>query len=137
MSQSCLQCKESKVHRPQTHHNASGQICYSRCMLHYGPHRPSRAPTSIERLPLSSQIGWKQYQSQICTAETVSEAFVSGWISQFGTPSTLTTDRGRQFESTLWSKLIQLLGSKCIRTSSYHPIANGLIRHFHHQLKHH
>ena len=69
------------------------------------------------------------------TAETVAEAFVSGWIARFGTPSTITTDRGRQFESALWSQLTRLLGSKRIRTTSYHPIANGLVERFHHQLK--
>ena len=70
-----------------------------------------------------------------CTAQTVAEAFVGGWISRFGTPSTITTDRGRQFESALWSQLTQLLGSKRIRTTSYHPIANGLIERFHRQIK--
>ena len=69
------------------------------------------------------------------TAETVAEAFVSGWIAIFGTPSTITTDRGRQFESALWSQLTRLLGSKRIHTTSYHPIANGLVERFHRQLK--
>ena len=35
----------------------------------------------------------------------------------------------------LWQQLMQLLGSKRIRTTSYHPIANGLIERFHRQLK--
>ena len=69
------------------------------------------------------------------SAETVAKAFVSGWISRFGVPSTATTDRGRQFESALWTELMHLLGSKRIRTTSYHPIANGLIERFHRQLK--
>jgi len=65
----------------------------------------------------------------------VAQAFVTGWISRFGVPSTVTTDRGRQFESNLWEKLMQLLGSKRIRTTAYHPISNGLIERFHRQLK--
>ena len=69
------------------------------------------------------------------TAEAVAQAFLSGWIARFGVPSTITTDRGRQFESLLWKQLMQLLGSKHIRTTSYHPIDNGLIEHFHCQLK--
>ena len=35
------------------------------------------------------------------TAQTVARAFVSGCISHLGIPSTITTDRGQQFESLL------------------------------------
>ena len=69
------------------------------------------------------------------TAESVSQTFVNGWISRFGIPSTITTERGKQFESTLWSHLMQLLGCKRIHTTAYHPIANGIIKCFHRQLK--
>ena len=69
------------------------------------------------------------------TAETITCAFIQGWISRFGVPSTVITDRGRQFESSLWNNLMQLLGCKRFRTTSYHPIANGLIERFHRQLK--
>ena len=56
-------------------------------------------------------------------------------VARFGVPSTVSTDRGRQFESTLWRELTELLGSKRIRTTAYHPSANGLIEQFHRQLK--
>ena len=65
------------------------------------------------------------------TAETVARTFIQGWISRFGVPSMVTTDRVRQFESSLWGNLMQLLGCKCIHTTSYHPVANDLVEHFH------
>ena len=69
------------------------------------------------------------------TAVTVAEAFVSGWVARFGVPSTITTNRGQQFESPLLTGLMTLLGSHRIRTTAYHPQANGLVEHFHRQLK--
>ena len=36
------------------------------------------------------------------TTETVAQAFLSGWVARFGAPSSLTSDRGAQFESALW-----------------------------------
>ena len=69
------------------------------------------------------------------TADTVAHAFISCWVSRFGVPSSITTDRGRQFESALWQRLMELLGCKRIRTTSYYPIANGIVERFHRQLK--
>ena len=56
-------------------------------------------------------------------------------ISQFGCPSRITTDRGQQFESSLWTELMKLLGSHRIITTASHLQANGLLERFHHQLK--
>ncbi|BHF61005.1 hypothetical protein SprV_0100397500 [Sparganum proliferum] len=50
-------------------------------------------------------------------------------------PVTVTTDRGSQFESTLFRDLTSLLGTNGIRTTAYHPQANGLVERFHRQLK--
>ena len=68
------------------------------------------------------------------TANTVAQAFVLIWISRFGVPSTVTTDRGQKFELVLWLSIINVLGCKHICTTSYHPIANGMIERFHRQL---
>ena len=61
------------------------------------------------------------------TAETVARVFISRWVANFGVPSIVTTDRDRQFESSLFQSLTEMFGCKCIRTTSYHPSSNGMI----------
>lgn len=68
-------------------------------------------------------------------AETVAKAFFSNWIARLGIPSKLTTDQGKQFESELFSKLNKLLGTQRLRSSPYHPQANGIIERWHRTLK--
>ena len=68
-------------------------------------------------------------------AETVADAFFGGWIARYGTPATITTDRGAQFESKLWDNLCNQFGIIQSRTTSYHPQSNGMVEHFHRQLK--
>ena len=60
-------------------------------------------------------------------AETVADAFFSGWIARFGTPATITTDRGAQFESKLWDNLCNQFAIVRNRTTSYHPQSNGMV----------
>ena len=69
------------------------------------------------------------------TAETVANTFVANWDERFGVPSIITTDRDGQFQSHLWEQLVQLVETKRIRTTAYHPIANGYVERFHRQLK--
>ena len=68
-------------------------------------------------------------------AETVADAFFSGWIARYGTSATITTDRGAQFESKLWDHLCNQFGIIRDRTTSYHPQSNGMVERFHRQLK--
>lgn len=69
------------------------------------------------------------------TANTIATAFYSTWIARFGVPSTITTDRGSQFESSFFQALANLLGCKRIRTTAYHPASNGMIERWHRSLK--
>ncbi|XP_051162259.1 uncharacterized protein K02A2.6-like [Leptopilina boulardi] len=68
-------------------------------------------------------------------AITVARAFVDAWISRFGTPQTVTTDQGTQFESRLFSSLLQLSGCYRVRSSAYHPASNGMVERWHRTLK--
>ena len=65
----------------------------------------------------------------------VAQVFLFGWVARFGGPSSLTSDQGGQFESSLWHHLMKLLGISLTRNTAYHPSANGLVERFHHQLK--
>ena len=48
-------------------------------------------------------------------AETVARTFLQG--TWFGAPTTITTDRGSQFESRLWSDPMAALGTKHLQTT--------------------
>ena len=69
------------------------------------------------------------------TTETVVQAFINGWVSWFGVPSTIVTDRGHQFESHVLKNLMSFLGCKWPCTTAYHPQTNGMVECFHRQLK--
>ncbi|KAI0208299.1 hypothetical protein LSAT2_007008, partial [Lamellibrachia satsuma] len=69
------------------------------------------------------------------TAECCARALLDQWISRFGVPSTIISDRGRQFESNLWTELMTIMACTRVRTTSYHPQANGMVERFHRQLK--
>jgi cleavage and polyadenylation specificity factor subunit 1 len=69
------------------------------------------------------------------TAETVARALLTGWISRFGCPQTITTDQGRQFESQLFHSLAKLCEIQISRSTVRHPTANGLVERFDRTLK--
>ena len=83
-----------------------------------------RSTRWVEAVPLSST-----------TATACADALVAGWVSRFGIPAVMTTDRGVQFTSAVWSVLCQRLGIKHVTTTAYHPQSNGMIERFHRQLK--
>ena len=68
-------------------------------------------------------------------AETVVYTFVDQWVAQFGAPAIITIDHGQQFESSLFSSMLNFLGCSRIWTTAYHPAANGMVERFHQQLK--
>lgn len=63
-------------------------------------------------------------------AQTVACVLVEEWICWFGTPRSIHSDQGRNFESTLFKELCRLLDMSKTRSSPYHPQSNGLVERF-------
>lgn len=138
-AKSCLQCQRSKVTRhifspPMPFPIASKRFCHIHIDI-IGPLPSSNnftyCLTAVDRF-----TRWPEaWPMASITAEEVADTLVTGWISRFGVPSTVTTDQGRQFESALFQRLMNMCATKRIRTTSYHPCANGMVERMHRQLK--
>nr|VZH99102.1 unnamed protein product [Spirometra erinaceieuropaei] len=138
-TRSCLACQKAKVGRHKK--TPIGTFLASEARFSHvhidlvGPFPTSRGCnyllTAIDRFtrwPIATPI-------PNITADSVANAFLEHWISHYGVPSTITTDRGQQFESRLFNSLSNLLGCSHIRTTAYHPSSNGLVERFHRKLK--
>ncbi|XP_069792839.1 uncharacterized protein, partial [Narcine bancroftii] len=66
--------------------------------------------------------------------DSCSRALLHGWVTWFGVPNHLTSDRGTQFTFALWAQLANRLGIELHCTMTYHPQANGLVDHLHRHL---
>ncbi|KAL7870755.1 hypothetical protein SRHO_G00082520 [Serrasalmus rhombeus] len=119
----CVECQRVKIHR------------HTKAPLEQFPVPPSQGFSYVltmvdrttrwaEAVPLSS-----------ITSADVARAFIGTWVSRFGTPSDISSDRGVQFTSELWNAVAGSLGVKLHRTTAYHPQSNGLCERFHRSLK--
>lgn len=138
-AKTCIACQRAKIHR----HNVRS---------------PEQIPVPDDRFshihldvvgPLPPSKGFRYCLTMIdrttrwpeaapipdCTADTIVTTFFNTWISRYGAPAIITTDRGAQFESALFDALVKLIGSRRIRTTTYHPQANGMVERWHRSMK--
>ena len=65
------------------------------------------------------------------TAKAVTKFLYQGYISIFGTPARLLSDRGASFMSSAIDEMCKILGVKKLQTTPYHPQTNGLVERLH------
>ena len=65
------------------------------------------------------------------TAKTIGKFLYGGYISIFGAPIRLLSDRGASFISSIIEELCQILGIKWLQTTPYHPQTNGPVERLH------
>ncbi len=135
----CIPCQTSKIHKNISPPPASIPLP-SRRFSHIhvdlvGPLPSSQGHSHIftiidrtsrwvEAVPLPSP-----------SAHACADALCSAWISRFGVPHTITSDRGSQFVSSLWTNLSSFLNVSHITTTAFHPQSNGILERFHRRLK--
>ncbi|XP_075726365.1 uncharacterized protein LOC142768290 [Rhipicephalus microplus] len=139
LARTCIQCQRTKITRHVTSPLGGFPLPTERFEhVHIdiiGP-LPPAGPYRYCLTAIDRYARWPKVRPlERITAEDVASAFFSGWVSRFGTPRRITTDRGRQFESYLFRLLGLSTGFECSRTTSYHPCANGMIERFHRQFK--
>ena len=135
----CLACQKNKNNSPQSHADKSHKR--TRPPILSRAHRFNWATSTIRRESLLSNND-RQIHS-VARGDSTSEydrrnrgkAFVTHWVARFGVPSKVTTDQGRQFDSELFKRIFETLGIDHLRTTPYHPQANGQIERVHRQLK--
>lgn len=138
-TRSCLKCQQSKVHR----HTKAPLATFTGPTERFqhinidiiGPmpscHGYTYCLTCVDRY-----TRWVEVLPMVdIRAETIAATFYAGWIARFGVPENITSDQGRQFESTLFHELTSLLGAQRIRTTAYNPKANGMIERTHRVIK--
>ena len=67
--------------------------------------------------------------------KTILDSFLSNWVSRYGVPEAIATDRGGQFTSQAFEEVLRKLGIKHVMTTAYNPKSNAKIERFHRTLK--
>ena len=138
-ARACLHCQRAKVHRqvqvpPQHIPVPTRRFSHIHVDL-VGPLPSSQGYTYLFTI-IDRTSRWPEaVPLKNITTSDCAHALFQGWVSRFGVPAVLTSDRGAQFTSSLWAGLCRLLNIQHAQTTAYHPESNGLVERFHRRLK--
>jgi cleavage and polyadenylation specificity factor subunit 1 len=137
--QQCHDCQSSKVQRHfrsaiETIPTPEKSFSHIHVDL-VGPLPPSQGYTHLFTIIDRTTRWMEAVPINDTTAESCAKHLISVWISRFGVPLEITSDRGTQFTSSLWRTMAAQLGITLHRTTSFHPQSNGMVERFHRSLK--
>ena len=130
-TRTCVNCQRSKIHRHTKASLGSFQQPTRRFgHIHVdivGPLPSSEGKRYLFTI-IDSSTRWPEaIPMEDATTVSCATALLDAWISRFGLPEHITSDRGSVFTSDIWSSLAQLLGVNLHHTTSYHSQANGMV----------
>jgi hypothetical protein len=97
-----------------------------------GPLPPSQEGYSHLLTVIDRSSRWIEAIPMVSTsAQACADAVIGGWVAHFGIPDLITSDRGPQFTSAVWTALCKKLGIQHILTTAYHPQSNRMVERFH------
>ena len=139
LCKSCLQCQKSKVTRHtvlQPSHFVAPESRFRHVHIDIVGPLPECDGFKYLLTMIDRFSRWPEVAPlKDIEATTICRAFTDNWITRFGSPETLTTDQGSQFESRLFQALLQLSGCRHIHRTAYHPASNGMIERWYRSCK--
>ena len=55
------------------------------------------------------------------TADDCAGALIAAWVTRFGVPAAIISDRGSQFSGAIWRSFCATIGAQHIPTTAYPP----------------
>lgn len=135
----CQTCQRSKIHRHVRAPLETFTVPAKRFShIHVdivGPLPPSLGFTHLFTI-VDRTTRWPEaIPLRDTTTSDCARALINNWVARFGIPANITSDRGAQFTSGLWTDIAKRLGWEPHRTTAYHPQSNGLVERFHRTMK--
>jgi len=136
----CTSCCRAKVTQQETTEVKKMEVPASRFShVHVdlvGPLPPSAGGHTYLFTMVDRSTRWPE----VClmrgtSAGELVEAFIATWVTRFGVPAIITSDRGPQFMSATWQDWCGQLGIKHSPTTAFHPQSNGMVERLHRQIK--
>ncbi len=131
----CLACQRGKIHRhtrplPLPIPIPQGRFSHLHVDL-VGPLQYSNNFSYIFTIIDRTSKWMEAISLSEMSAAACAKALTFTWISRFGVPETITSDRGPQFTSKLWFQLCKMLNISHKQTTAYHPESNTAVERLH------